>query len=595
MNEINGFKIKTYNQYGFKQDAKTDTCPICSENRKKKKDKCVMLDWERGLATCQHCGNVLQLHEYEKKNQTKVYFKPPEKLYDDPNDKVIEWFEGRGISLETIRKLRITDGMEYMPQIQSETHTIQFNYFLDSRLINTKYRDARKNFKMVKDAEKIFYNLDSIRFTEQVVIVEGEIDVASVIECGINYCVSVPNGFNATGNINLDFLSDYYELFENKKKIYLATDSDEAGRKGQAELIRRFGAENCFLVDLSDCKDANEYLVKYGKEALREAIVSAPQCPLENVVTAKDVAKDLESFYEHGHQKGFGIGLKEFDSIFTTYTKQFIVVTGFPSSGKSDFVDQMCVGYNILHNWKIAYASTENFPAYLHVDKIVRKFYGNKPDEHQVKKAEWKHTVDYVSDNFFHINYDDGYDLDKVLKKGEELVKRKGIRCLVIDPYNKVRYKDGKNLSINDYTNEYLNKIDNFCKKHDVLVILVAHPTKPEKIDGKLQPPTFYDVKGGGEFYDMSPHGILVHRDRTDEGLQNNSVTIKVLKVKFANLGTNDAHCNFVWNVNNGRYDSVVDDAPQWDNSNWLKNKHNKVKQTAIIDKELDGIKEAYF
>ena len=59
MFKINGFKIKTYNQYGFKQDAKTDTCPICSENRKKKKDKCVMLDWERGLATCQHCGNVL--------------------------------------------------------------------------------------------------------------------------------------------------------------------------------------------------------------------------------------------------------------------------------------------------------------------------------------------------------------------------------------------------------------------------------------------------------------------------------------------------------------------------------------------------------
>jgi len=595
MNEINGYTIKTYNQYGFKQDAKTDICPKCSHERKKKKDKCVMLDWERALATCQHCGSVMQMHEYEKKNQTKTYIRPVEKEYTPLNEKVIQWFEGRGISSKTINYLSITDGLEWMPQTKTEVHTIQFNYYLDSQLVNTKYRDARKNFKMVKDAEKIFYNLDSIRFTDQVVIVEGEMDVASVIECGINYCVSVPNGFTASGNINLDFLSDYYEFFENKKKIYLATDNDEAGRKGKAELIRRFGAENCFLVDLNDCKDANEYLIKYGKDSLREAIVSAPQCPLENVVTAKDVAADLESFYKHGHQKGFGIGLKEFDSIFTTYTKQFIVVTGFPSSGKSDFVDQMCVGYNMLYNWKIAYASTENFPAYLHVDKIVRKFYGNKPDENQVKHAEWMQTVNYVGDNFYHINYDDGYDLEKVLKKGEELVKRKGIRCLVIDPYNKVRFKDGKNLSINDYTNEYLNKIDNFCKKHDVLVILVAHPTKPEKIDGKLQPPTFYDVKGGGEFYDMSPHGILVHRDRTEEGLQNNSVTIKVLKVKFANLGTNDASCNFVWNVNNGRYDSVVDDVPEWDNSNWLKNQRNKVKQTVLIEKELNEIKEKSF
>lgn len=592
MNEINGFKIRTYNQYAFKQDAKTSTCPVCSENRKKKKDKCVMLDWERGLATCQHCGVVLQMHEYEKKNQTQVFVKPPPKLYYDPSDKVVDWFMSRGIGINTIRSLRITDGMEWMPQTKAEAHTIQFNYFLDSTLVNTKYRDGAKNFKMFKDAEKVFYNMDSIRFTEEAVIVEGEMDAASLVEAGVPNVVSVPNGFNATGNINLDYLTNYYEVFENKEKIILCLDNDEPGRLGQRELIRRFGAEKCFLVDLEDCKDANDYLVKYGPEKLREAIKNAVACPLENVITANDVNQDLISFYEKGHQKGYGIGLSEFDNIFTTYTKQFIVVTGFPSSGKSDFVDQMCVGYNMLYGWKTAYASTENFPAYLHVDKIVRKFYGRKPDSDDVNGIAWKKTVDYVSRNFFHINYDDGYDLTKILKKGEELVKRKGIRCLVIDPYNKVRYKEGKKLSINDYTNEYLNKIDNFCKKHDVLVILVAHPTKPEKVDGKLLPPTFYDVKGGGEFYDMSPHGLLVHRDRTEEGMLNNRVMIKVLKVKFANLGTNDASTDFAWNVNNGRYESLKDGDPVWDNTNWLTkdNKFKTAQQSLIKLEELDNV-----
>ena len=32
--------------------------------------------------------------------------------------------------------------------------------------------------------------------------------------------------------------------------------------------------------------------------------------------------------------------------------------------------------------------------------------------------------------------------LESVLRKGAELVKRKGIKCLVIDPYNKVRDVD---------------------------------------------------------------------------------------------------------------------------------------------------------
>ena len=594
MNEINGFKIKNYNQYGFPSKAKTHTCPVCSANRKKKKDKCVMLDWDRGLATCQHCGIVLQMHEYEKKNQTEKYVLPPKKLYDDPSENVQKWFLDRGISLTTINKLRITDGIEWMPVVNKEVHTIHFNYFIDSTLVNVKYRDSQKHFKMYKDAEKVFYNLDSIRFSDSCVIVEGEMDVASVVEAGINSVISVPNGFNLNGELNLDYLTNYYELFEGKTKIYLCVDNDDAGKKGQAELIRRLGAEKCYLVNLDDCKDANDYLLKYGAEKLKEKILGAPQCPLENVVTAEDVMDDLENFYLNGHQKGFGVGLSEFDNIFTTYTKQFIVVTGFPSSGKSDFVDQMCVGYNMLHGFKIAYASTENFPAYLHVDKIVRKYYGMRPDSKEVLSEKWKRVVRHVSKNFFHINYDDGYDLEKVLQKAEELVKRKGIRVLVIDPYNKVRYKNGKNLGINDYTNEYLNMIDNFCKKHDVLVIIVAHPTKPEKIDGKLQPPTFYDVKGGGEFYDMSPHGILVHRERTEEGMSSNLVKIKVLKVKFANLGVNDAECMFAWNVNNGRYDKVVNGEPTWDNSNWIENPKNKIVQTKIIDETVKDLEDAF-
>ena len=37
--EINGFEIEKYNQHGFKDRAKTDICPFCSADRKKKNDK----------------------------------------------------------------------------------------------------------------------------------------------------------------------------------------------------------------------------------------------------------------------------------------------------------------------------------------------------------------------------------------------------------------------------------------------------------------------------------------------------------------------------------------------------------------------------
>jgi len=69
------FKIKRYNQYDLVDGAKYSLCPLCSHNRKKKTQKCALLDWNTGIGTCQHCGEKFQLHSYSKKTDT-VSYKP---------------------------------------------------------------------------------------------------------------------------------------------------------------------------------------------------------------------------------------------------------------------------------------------------------------------------------------------------------------------------------------------------------------------------------------------------------------------------------------------------------------------------------------
>jgi twinkle protein len=585
--EINGFEIEEYNVYGLDTRKKTSPCPKCSPSRKKKKQHCLMIDWDRGLATCQHCGEVLQLHTYKSSKQETYVV--PQKTKEEVSTKIESYFKSRGISKKTLSELKVGEGVEYMPQVQKKTNVILFNYFYKGELINIKYRDAQKNFKLYKGAQKTFYNIDSIK-DNYVVVVEGEVDALSYHEAGVTSVVSVPNGFNSNGQVNLDYLTDFYHCFEDLEKIYIAVDQDQAGENGKKELVRRFGAEKVLIIDLEDCKDANEYLQRHGSEKLAKTLDSATLFPIENVLRVTDIESDLDEFYKNGSKKGYTIGLQEFDSIFSTYTKQFIVVTGFPSSGKSDFVDQMTIGYNMMHGWKTAYASTENVPHYLHVDKLVRKLYGSTPSYEDTKQVAWKKCLKHVNDNFFFIDYEDGFDLDKILRKGEELVKRMGIRCLVIDPYNKIRDKANLSLSITDYTNQYLNKIDDFCKKNDVVTILVAHPTKPQSDKGKLIEPTFYDVKGGGEFYDMSPHGLLVHRN-----YEENTVMIKVLKVKFGNLGENQAKVDFMWNVNNGRYTKIRHGEPDWDNENWLSDIKNPFKAAKALDFGLNEAKKLTF
>ena len=549
--EINGFEIETFNQYDLETGKKEGICPLCSHDRKpeNRKAKCAMYDWERGLGTCMNCDNVFQLHTFKRKGGgNKDYVLPEWKNNTQLSDNAIKWFEARGISQKTLTDLKISEGPEWMPQTNGTVNTIQFNYFINDQLINTKFRDGRKNFKLVKGAEKVFYNLNNIVNTDWCVIVEGEMDALSFYEVGITNVVSVPNG--ATLNrLNLDYLDNCIEYFEDKSKIILATDSDEAGENLKQELIRRFGAEVCWMADLGVHKDANDLLIADGRNALINAIHSATAVPLENVVTVKDINDELEEFIYEGFKPGYQIGLDNFDSIFSTYTGQFITVTGVPSSGKSDFVDRMAVGYNLKYGWKTAFASPENKPTFLHAHKLIRKVGGWMPKESDLGSAKWNKCFEIVNDNFYFIEAE-RYDLDSVLKKGAELVKRKGIKCLVIDPYNKVKMKGAADMSITDATMEYLARIEAFAKKYDVLVIIVAHPTKMyKKDDGTIDEPTMYNIKGGGEWYDASYHGLLIHRN-----YQNNTVKAKVLKVKFQNLGENQAEAHFKWNHASGDY-----------------------------------------
>ena len=559
--EINGFVIDKFNQHDLKEGASQGVCPLCSSTRKpeNRKAKCASYDWERGLGTCHNCDTSFQLHTYQRKGASeRVYVRPTEPAnFNEVSTNVETWFGTRGISKQTLNDLQVTEGPEFMPQTGKQENTIQFNYFMGDQLINVKYRDGRKNFKLYKGAEKVFYNINSIVGYEDCVIVEGEMDVLALHEAGIKNVISVPNGATLNNN-NLDYLDNCIDYFDDKQRVVLAVDADEPGQMLKQELVRRLGAEVCYLVDFNGEKDANDYLIEHGPELLRNAIHTARPVPLENVSTLKDVEDELRDFVKNGFKPGFQIGIKNFDEIFSTYTGQFITVTGIPSSGKSDFVDQMVVGYNNNYGWKTAYASPENQPVYLHAHKLMRKHWQDMPRVGDIGNDKWQQVTEHVNDNYFFIDMDK-YSLESVLRKGAELVKRKGIKCLVLDPFNKIRDTEAKSDDVNRYTMDYLAKIEAFCKKYDVLTFIVAHPTKMYKgQDGKIEEPTMYNIKGGGEWYDASYHGLLVHRDYDAK-----TTKVKVLKVKFQNLGENGAEAYFTWEPRSGSFvpnEPVVED-----------------------------------
>lgn len=581
--ELNGFEIEKYNIYGFDENHKTSTCPKCSEQRKKNKDKCLSIFWDTGLGKCNHCGELIQLHTYKKKEQIREYVKP-EFIYNKLDEKVLEWFSKRGISSQTLSHTKVSQSKEWMPQTQKEANTINFNYFVNDELINIKYRDANKHFKLYKDAEKVFYNIDSIRLSNECIIVEGEIDALSYIEAGYYNVVSIPNGFNLNGAINLDYLDNYLDYFENKEKIYLSFDNDEAGRKGKEEFIIRLGSEKCYIIDLKDCKDSNEYLVKYGKESLLKQIELAELTPLENIKTLNDFNQDLDNFWLKGLPKGMTTGMTLFDEIFSAELGQYTLVTGVPQSGKSEWLDNMIIRYNLNTGNKACYVSIENEPFVFHYDKIAQKIYGRRPSENDIGTKELEEVKNYIADNFAHVHFEKRYYLDEVLRKFTEIRKRKGTKIFVIDPFNKVKLNK-KIADINEFTAEYHLMLDEFVKQTNSHLFLVAHPTKVSYAEGSeksYKMPSAYSIKGGGEHFDMSYNVIGVNRI-----YEQKIVQVKTLKVKFKHLGEPQRSVFYGYNTVNGRYEDLqyqpdaIDfrteiECGQLDYSNWLTKQNNE-------------------
>lgn len=569
-------------------------CPQCRDQRHDKRDKSLSCDLSTGMFNCHYCGFSGCAAEREQEEWRKPFYNPTplrrqKPTYKKPTHtgnstlsaKALAWFKGRGISERTLTEMRVTEGLEFMPQKNGQANTIQFNYYKDGQLVNTKYRTGDKCFKLCSGAELLPYNIDAIKGQKECIITEGEMDALSFIECGRKDVVSVPNGANA----NLSYLDDYIEdYFEDKDVIYIASDSDTKGVELRDELMRRLGIERCRVLEYGEgCKDANEHLQKFGRDSLLKCIADAPETKIEGVFTVSDFEQSLDALFEFGMQKGVTIGHDCFDRLCSFETKRLCVVTGIPGSGKSEFIDEIAERLNMRYGWRFAYFSPENAPLAYHASKLIEKFTGKRFNKQNLGYGEYKQVKEHLEQSFYFIAPHNDFRLDTILEKAKFLVRRKGIKALVIDPYNRLEDEStGQNET--KYISKQLDRLTNFAQQNDLLVILMAHPTKLSKNkDGVVEAPTLYDISGSANFYNKADFGIVVHRNRIEEMTE-----VHVQKVKFRHLG----ECGtalFKYNLNNGRYTPYTNGIePNWDNTNHLtedyKRRAEEAEAAAIFD-----------
>ncbi|MBQ8866893.1 MAG: AAA family ATPase [Bacteroidaceae bacterium] len=437
----------------------------------------------------------------------------------------------------------------------SACHPIQrilaFNYFDRGQLVNIKTRTMDKQFTLVRGAELIPYNVDAIYDRPVCYITEGEFDTLTLVECGFPETISVPGG----GNSNLSWMDRFVEThFEDKEQIILALDDDPVGLKLRDELTRRLGAERCRVVRwTTGCKDANEVLCRHGRDEVARCIEAAEEVPIDGVFTAEDVGEGLDALFENGMQRGAGVGLFNLDKLCTFEPGRFMVITGRPGEGKSELLDELVLRLCLRHGWRPAYFTPENVPIEYHLRKLIEKLTGYKfeqggrmtPDLYRAAKR-------WCGENVHHIlPPDDRYTLDEVLQRARQLVARRGVRIVVIDPLNRLE-TDEKESAMTELQliSDRLNRMVRFAAQHRVLFILVAHPRKVNRanLNGEKRRVEMNDINGSADFGNKADYCLIVDRDDAQR-----RTTVYVDKVRFKHLGTR-GECTLHYDPVSGRY-----------------------------------------
>lgn len=522
-------------------------CPKCNAKKKNKNKNTLLVNKKDSTWFCKHCGWNGTLMIGEKVNNSAIlnYNNPFIKQYQNNlklTDNVIEKFKQKKISNNILSQLDIGQNKIYFPAYEAEVMSIIFPYFMDKKLVNLVYFHNESRHSEF-GGMKICYGYDDID-EEETYVVADEFEKMTFMQAGINNCIALFGEKQEIENINknLDFLINIENKLNKVKKFIIALPNTDYGKALNGELVRRLGKAKCWAVFPPE-ENYNWSMVftEYSDEVFKNLLSEAKPIPVRGIFDIGDVDDAFEDLYLNGLRKGAKTGYEELDPFYTVIPGQWTLVTGIPGHGKSNLLDSLLVNLATNEDWCFGIFSPENQPIQRHFANIMEKKlfksfsagYGPRitEEEKNLNKA-------WISKHFSVIlpDEDDNWSIDGILELAKVLVYRKGIKGLVIDPWNEIDHSRKSNKSETEYISECLTKVRHFARNYDVHVWVVAHPTKMSKDQhGRYLVPTPYDVSGSSHFRNKADNALSVWRNA--DGKDYDIVDIYIQKIRFKEVG----------------------------------------------------------
>ena len=449
----------------------------------------------------------------------------------------MKFLETRGIDVETAMRAGVTtmsgEGGHWLAFPYADPET--------GDQVNCKYRlTSRKAFRMDEGAPLLLWNLrcftdaELFKPSEPVIITEGEMDALSAMTAGFTRVLSVPNGAPAKATEGaIDPANDAARyapiwnarrLLDRVQTFIIATDADEPGRILAAELVRRLGAERCRFVDYpAGMKDLNDVLVAHGEAGVTRCINMAKPYPVQGLYK-------IDDFPEPPTWEPLRVRVPSMWDMWPVLPGTFTVVTGYAGRGKTTWM-MACLADLMDQGVNICMGSFETAIKPVLVNELRQHLVGSNLKGLTPDKRAWADQM--IRDRLTiiaqqSVDDDSDLDLEQVLELAKIAVLRDGCKVLVLDPWNEMDHKRGRDESETEYTGRAIRLLKRFARDYAVAVVVVAHPAKPNSDQASL-PPTLYMIAGSSHWANKADYGIVIHRKKQD----SNITTVATVKVRM--------------------------------------------------------------
>ncbi len=252
-----------------------------------------------------------------------------------------------------------------------------------------------------------------------------------------------------------------------------------------------------------------------GIDAIQlDAIVSKLPVKLVGGMDLFQSMTDDDEYYRFVESKG------QINSVATRFPwlrlakRKLYVCTGLPNKGKSEVIDQLLIDSIREDRWKWFLFSPETDVAE-HRDKLTRKLIQRNTfslADTDAGRAVLSDTGKLLSRHLFRFDYEKKRPtVENIKNQFEKLHAVNQLDGIVLDPYNTMIHPT-RNIFDAGYLCEYIQAMKSFIKKHNIVMIHVAHPSKVDTEKTKRVGAS--QIGGGMAWWAMCDYFLAVNREK---------------------------------------------------------------------------------